>query len=457
MQLKLINRTCLAAVVVVCLCVLKPSTATAQITDGAISAYSPYTMFGIGEIQTPGNIQNRAMGGIGVALRSSLQVSLLNPAGLSAMGRKQFLFDFSVEGNFLKNRQNFEGQTLKNVKNTINIHSVMVQMPLAKRLGLGISVNPYSSVGYQMQTLEDSEDIWGSVGLAGYGYKGSGDVTEVKASIGWEPFKNFSIGFAGKYFWGNIKREYASVAMSDVVGSGHFVSVSGTNEASISSFKFQAGVQWNIISTAKRLLTVGATYDYGGAMKPKISNVILLGGSTATLVSDTDKVGEFRLPHAVAAGITYQNPRLVVGFDYERQNWDTNLPENIYDGENNGLQVRYTNTNTYKLGIEITPNAFDVRHYLSRVHYRFGFRYGNYYQTFNDRGINQYAVTAGFGFPIKFLGSSSLNVALEYGARASLNKKIRDDISFIRQDYFKISFGITLFGEDYWFVRPKFD
>ena len=30
-------------------------------------------------------------------------------------------------------------------------------------------------------------------------------------------------------------------------------------------------------------------------------------------------------------------------------------------------------------------------------------------------------------------------------------------IGMIRQDYFKVGLGFSLFGEDYWFVRPKYD
>ena len=50
----------------------------------SINAFSPYTMYGIGEQNTPGTLQMRSMGGAGVAMRSVSTVNLLNPAAYSA-------------------------------------------------------------------------------------------------------------------------------------------------------------------------------------------------------------------------------------------------------------------------------------------------------------------------------------------------------------------------------------
>ena len=76
-------------------------------------------------------------------------------------------------------------------------------------------------------------------------------------------------------------------------------------------------------------------------------------------------------------------------------------------------------------------------------------------QDFSDP---QYAVTAGFGFPLKFMGTSSIDVSLEYGLRGShALMSASPKIGMIRQDYFKVGLGFSLFGEDYWFVRPKYD
>ena len=276
MYRKTIYKSLRVAVVVVACAVFGICTVSAQ-GGAAVTAYSPYTMFGIGELQTIGTAQSRAMGGVGVAWRSTQMPSMANPAGYSATLQKSFLFSVGAEGNFLQNTQKqydangvYTG-VAKNGKNSVNIHEIAVQFPLAKKLGMGISLMPYSSVGYKMSFLDQSDDIAGNIGAASYTYSGDGDVTEVKLGVGWEPFKNFSIGAAAKYYWGKITHNYASAVDNNIVGNGSYLSVIGEDEYAISNFKFQVGLQWSAIANDKHLLTFGATYDYGGGLRPKVT------------------------------------------------------------------------------------------------------------------------------------------------------------------------------------------
>lgn len=460
MYRKTIYRSLRVAVVAATCIMLGVLSVSAQ-GGAAVTAYSPYTMFGIGELQTIGTAQSRSMGGVGVAWRSTQMPSMANPAGYSATLQKSFLFNVGLEGNFLQNSQRqYSGNSYtvaKNGKNSINIHEIAVQFPLAKRLGMGISLMPYSSVGYKMSFLDQSDDIAGNIGAASYTYSGDGDVTEVKLGVGWEPFKNFSIGIAAKYYWGKITHNYTSAVENDFVGSGTYLSVVGEDEYAISNFKFQVGLQWNVISNDKQLLTLGATYDYGGGLRPKVTKSMLLNNIYETEVLYESGVSQMQLPHSVKAGIMYQSPKISAAVEYEFQAWSGNKGR-FEEIMNNNMTVRYVDTHTAKVGFSYTPNRFDVRNYFDRVSYRVGFRYSNYYQEYNGHGIPQYAVTAGFGFPLKFMGTSSIDLSLEYGLRGShalMNASPK--IGMIRQDYFKIGVGFSLFGEDYWFVRPKYD
>ena len=434
-------------------------------SGAAVTAYSPYTMFGIGELQTIGATQSRAMAGVGVAWRSTQVPSMANPAGYSATLRKSFLLSVGAEGNFLKNTQRqyngengkFSGMS-KNGKNSINIHDVAVQFPLAKRLGMGISLMPYSSVGYKMSSIDQKPEIAGNIGAAAHTYSGEGDVTEVKLGIGWEPIKNFSFGIAAKYYWGKIIHEYTSSVDNNIVGQGSYFSVIGKDEYVISSFKFQVGVQWNAIAKEKHLLTVGATYDYGGSLSPKVSKNLVLNNIGQTAVSKENSTSQMRLPHSMKVGVMYQNPKIMAAVEYEFQAWGSGNSGRFEESINNNMKVKYIDTHTAKLGFSYTPNRFDVRNYLKRISYRVGFRYSNYYQAYNGVEIPQYAVTAGLSFPLKFMGTSSIDLSFEYGVRGShalMNNTPK--IGMIRQDYFKVGLGFILFGDDYWFVRPKYD
>lgn len=435
-----------------------PVSAMAQ--TSSINAFSPYSMYGIGELQTPGVTAQRSMGGVGLGMRSTLMVNPLNPAAYSMTPRQGFLFDFGVEGvNFYNRQQKYAagGQSVSRTSyNTFNFHDIAFQLPLAKQLGLGFSLTPYSSVGYRVGADDQSDDVWGNIGRVQYLYAGEGDLTEVKLGIGWEVVKRLSIGIAAQYYWGDIERTYQTVVTNDIVAGGSVNTVTGTDSYTVSRVKMQVGVQADLIRTERQLLTLGATYDMGGNLRPSVNRSIIAGDLYGTPVrGDTTRMA-LKLPVQAGVGLYYQNAKISAGVDYIYQNWERNESPQSIPG---AVDVAYKNTSTVKAGFEYTPNRMDIRNYLKRWSYRVGFRYGTYYQTFGGKTLPQYAVTAGFGVPVRFLGRSSIDFGVEFGQRGN-DSPLRIDnrqIGLVRQRYVKFSLGLTLFGEDSWFVRYKYD
>lgn len=447
-----------------------PFTSKAQ--TSSINAYSPYSMYGPGELMTPGTAQMRAMGGVGIGVRAIGQVNTLNPAATSITPRKSFLFDVGIDGTHFRNNQpkyNTKGEhisTAKNVYNSANIHSIALAFPLAKSLGASFSVSPYSSVGYKVKTTEQSEDIWGNIGRAQYGYEGDGDITEVKLSVGWAPWQKFSIGIAAKYYWGNIERRYKAAITDPVTGSGTYNPTVGTDNFVVNNFKLQAGLQWNIILTETRIFTLGATYDLGGNLNPKLESYVHTNNTINSLnkipVRNQINSLALRVPHKVGVGLFFRDRSIAWGADYVYEAWGNDNDSYIENSNPENVAVTYSDTHTIKLGFEITPRTTDVRNYLNRISYRVGARYGNYYQTFGGQRINQLAITAGFGLPVKIWGASSINIGLEYGRMSSPNSISIDGqkIGLVTQNYYKLSIGFSLFSadtSDYWFVRQKYD
>ncbi len=452
--------------------VLLPFAAEAQ--TSSINAYSPYSMYGPGELLTPGNVQMRSMGGVGIGLRAMNQVNTQNPAAASIAPRKSFLFDVSLDGTHYRNNQmkfdasGAESHKAKTAYNTGNIHNISMAFPLAKGVGATFSVAPYSSVGYKMNVTDQNDDNWADIGRVMYGYLGEGDITEIKVAVGWAPWKNFSIGVAAKYFWGNIERTYTTSIPNVVTGTGNFASTKGVDNYVVNNFKLQAGLQWNIISNEKRVLTLGATYDLGGKLNPKVQNYVYTDNTinsipnVGTPVRNELSTMELRVPHEYGAGIYYQDRMIAWGIDYKYSAWGSSNSDYAENTNNKDVAVAYTNTHTIKAGFEITPKRSDVRNYLNRMTYRVGARVGNYYQTFAGENINQLAITAGLGFPVKMWGSSSINLGFEYGRMSSAaTAKINNaKVGLVTQNYYKLSVGFTLFSldtSDYWFVRQKYD
>lgn len=444
--------------------IMLPVVASAQ--SSSINAFSPYTMYGIGEINTPGTLQMRSMGGVGVAMRmtNSAMINLLNPASYSAMPQRSFLFNFGVEGQNYYNSQKVDGVSKSTAYNTFNFHDISFQLPLAKKLGLAFSLTPYSSVGYRTKFNQDyssTDPVWGNVGSIKYEYIGDGDVTEVKLGIGWEIFKNFSFGAAVQYYWGDIDRSFTMTPLA-ITGEGTFSSTKGTSNYSISSFKGQIGVQWNAIENRQRALTLGAVFDFGGDLNPDVTRKINVGDLyNSTVRGDTTHLA-IVLPHQLSVGAFYQTVRWKIGLDYVYQNWGgrnkTTESTGVSGADQSSYKVAYTNTNTVKFGVEYIPNYYDTRKFLKRWAYRAGFRYGTFNQTYNNNKIDEYAVTLGVGIPVKIFSASSIDFGVEYGRRGY---NVAKRLGLVRQQYFKFSVGFTLFAGaengEYWFRRPKYD
>ena len=448
--------------VIIAVVMLLPLGVTAQTLTSSVNTYSPYSMYGLGELSTPGTAVQRMMGGVGVAMFSTSQVNVLNPAAYGCTPRQSFLFNFGIEGGHYQNEQTkFSGATATDVKtayNSGNIHDIAFQMPLAKGVGLGFSLTPYSNVGYTM--YRDDMAIAGNMGSARYEYYGEGDVTEVKLGVGWAPSRKFSVGASMIYYWGNINRSYKMIPSNIITGSGVYSTTTGVDTYDVSRIKAQFGLMWNPILKSNEILSVGATYDIGGNLNPDMVKYVYVDNLlSSTVRQETDAALPLKLPKQVAVGVFYQNLKFKAGVDYVYQGWGNDNAA-LIENTDNGVKVGYTDTHTIKVGFQYIPRHTDVRNYLRRVAYRVGARYGDYYQTYGGEKINQLALTAGFGLPVQLFGYSSVDIGVEWGMRGLGDKTILVDnakVGLVKQQYVKFSIGLSLFGDEEWFVKRKYN
>ena len=338
-------KLCLALAVIV------PCMAMGQ--TSSINVFSPYSMYGLGELRTPGTLQTRSMGGVGVGMRNAAAVNLLNPAAYSAVRPKSFLFDFGLEGSAFTIPRNITGR--RSIQ--VIIRSISTTLRFSCRLpSIWVGLQPDA---LQQRRLPDEtgggrDEIWGNIGRVQYQWDGDGDVTEVKLGLGWEIFRGFSIGIAAQYYWGDIQRIYKTAILENITGGGLIADATGTETYSVSRFKGQFGVQWSPISNRRRILTIGATYDIGGDLNPNVTTKVQTGDIFNTVAMDMGNRLGLKLPQQVAVGIYYNTPKIAVGADYVYQDWRSGNSR-LVEKSAAGFDVAYRNTNTVKLGVGIHP------------------------------------------------------------------------------------------------------
>ena len=65
---------------------------------GSYAGFTPYSVFGIGELAMPGTAYNKTMGGVGIASRNHRFVNTLNPASITARDSLSFMADMGLGG-----------------------------------------------------------------------------------------------------------------------------------------------------------------------------------------------------------------------------------------------------------------------------------------------------------------------------------------------------------------------
>ncbi len=413
--------------------------------EGSLNAFSPYTFYGVGNLSMSNGTSFDGMAGASVGFRSYMKTNLVNPAAFSAIGRNSMLFEVGITGSNVYSRQyNDAGQKMKSSDNSFNFSNVSLLLPLTKKLGLGFSAKPYSSVGYKTRRYDTSDDVMADLGSVLYEYTGEGNITQMKLGVGWEPFKNFSIGAEAIFYHGTIDRRY-SATITSFTGNGEYSNLSATASERINRFSGNFGFQWNIISTEDNMLTLGATYNMGCRLKAQTIDYIPSGNVFGDSVRFESPSSNFRLPQSVSAGLFFHRQTWSVGVDYEWANWGVN-------GVDVANNVSYRDTHTIRIGALYTPARFDVRNPMKRLTYKAGFRYGDTYLVKNGFNMTEKAVSIGVEVPFKTMKISNLNLALEYCWRGTLQHNL------IKENYVKLSIGVMFFGGDfdYWFVKKKF-
>src|SRR3989304_1577353 len=125
------------------------------VTIAQTGTYSPYSRYGIGDLQGSGFAQNTAMGGIAYALNSPYHINLSNPASYTSFNQQSFVFETAVLSNPVKL---ITDDTIQTANNT-SLAYLSFGFPVTKWWGSSFGLLPYSNVGYKVSSVEDLPGI----------------------------------------------------------------------------------------------------------------------------------------------------------------------------------------------------------------------------------------------------------------------------------------------------------
>ena len=421
--------------------------ASVSAQDGTYGAYSPYSIFGIGDLSKEGSAYNKSMGGVGVASRNRRFINYLNPAAVTARDSLAFMADFGLVQN---NTIYAQGNGLTSAHNTFNIYDFVMSFPIWKSSAFMIGITPFSDVGYDFSKNETDQNIIGNTGNISYDSYGTGSVYQAFLGAGATFWKNLSIGAELIYYFGNLDK-----VTNMKYSNASFRSINSGNEIMVRGLTGKFGIQYEQKLAGDVSMTVGATYRLGTNMGGESVEYRYANQSSVTdtlkhNVVDLASDGGIRFGDELGIGISFRGgEKWMAEVDYVRSDWRKSGMDKMTGFAVSGESFFTTTvSNSFRAGFEIVPNRNDIRYYFRRCAYRAGVYYDQSYYKLDGNNIASMGITLGMTLPV-FRWYNGLSIGVDMGQRASTRG------GMVRERYATFVIGFNI--HDIWFQKPRYN
>ncbi|HEX8516801.1 MAG TPA: hypothetical protein VF868_11415 [Bacteroidia bacterium] len=449
---------------------------------------SPYSRYGVGDVNSRVYGQGFAMGGTSIAMQNDTTplffINSTNPASYSGV----YLTTAELGMNY--NRLRLQSADTKKNINNASFGYVSIAFPIKKWIGASFGLVPFSSVGYN---LADTR-ILDNIGRVNYKYEGNGGMSQAYFGLGFKPLSGLPKIFRNSAKYARLKAEnrpdriikimnhrksLASLSLGGNVSylfgsiehlrASEFTSANTFNTRSTTTTRFNDvyfdyGIQYahTIDSLNGRDLKdnvkimFGATFAAQTDVNARIDSLAVNYFNSSAgfdIVKDTVEFveghkGSVTLPLSFGFGIGLKKgTRWMLAADFAMQNWSSYQAFNQTQGLKNSMRV--------SAGAQFVPNAKSsgIKTYFRRVHYRVGGRYAQTALELKSSQLTEYAVSFGMGFPVAgnylLKSFSMVNIGVEVGQRGTTTNGL------IREEFFKSTLSFTI--NDRWFQKTRID
>lgn len=355
---------------------------------------SPSSRFGYGELNDNLPSAYRAMGGVGIGMRSNKAINSAQPASYTACDSMTFMFD--IAGSFLYTNYG-DSYGMRNRLNG-NLEYVTVQFPIWRQhIAFSAGVTPYSASGYNF-SLSDSVN---SDYHYTHTYSGEGGFTQVYGGLSFNICNWVALGANVYYMFGDItKSRTQSFLEADVMGATQ------TDYLKINSLRLRYGIQF-FHTFGKHTIVLGGIFENKQRFsRSEYMQVEITSNDTVETLQNA-----FEMPLMYGAGISYNYAnRLTIALDYQCQDWT----DVLFFDKNNVLRAR----ERWMMGLEYRHDPTS-RTYAHRICWRLGANYTTSYSM--NTSMPEIGAAIGIGFPLRTVGTV-INTTFEYVHRGSMNR-----------------------------------
>ena len=416
-------------------CMMSTGFAYAQSASGGGNGVnSAYSRYGFGQLSDAVIGRQAAMGGLTMGLRDGAQVNVSNPASYSKCDSLTFLFDAGIS---LQNGNFDNGTTRQNMKNA-SFDYIVMQFRAFTNIGVSFGFVPFSKIGYSIGSTHDMiTDKYGDVTPYST-YEGNGGISLGYVGIGAKVLGGLSVGVNANYMFGDIEHNITN----NFTETSVYSSIRAYT-ASISTLKFDFGLQYELPIGKHNNLILGATYSLGHNINnDAVRSDYTYDNDNNNIVESTEKTisNAFELPKSFGIGFAYQySTKLTLGVDYSVQKWGSVKYPMTTDAGFVSQVGFLSDRKKVAAGLEWTPNNMS-RNYLKRVHYRLGGYYTTPYTRINGTdGAKEFGLSFGFGLPIQNIWNnrSVVNISGQWVHVSPGASQL------VKENYLRVCIGLT--------------
>jgi hypothetical protein len=448
---------------------------------------SPYSIFGIGELNQGQYVSFASMGGIAVANSDSTISNSNNPATYAYFNRYRPVFQIGMNGR----HSVFTTTSSSSTQQNFGLNQFQMGLPIKKNWGASFGLVPYSFTGYTITNYDVLDDDT----LGQLVNEGSGAVTKVFLGVGYKPLNhsildtNYSkkdttytikthilaLGVNANYLFGSSAKTQSYEYLTNQQAYNSRVSTALRISDFSTDFGFNYQYYFRPADTDEKMngsVSVGGTYSPGfklRAFQDLFAHTYagsFYGNSAQLAIFDTVEFvtnfkGSVYIPDQYKAGIEYRfgwkpsrkGERLLrIGTEVNYQKWS----DYYEDFGTVSYPTYYKDRLTLGFGIEFAPvigNDPSIN-ILARTNYRFGFNYTQTELTLNATNLTNYGMTFGLGIPVNV---NSTNTTINFGA--SYGNMGTTNAGLINERYLGFYFGLSIIPDrnELWFVKRKYD
>lgn len=397
---------------------------------------SPYSIFGVGDIETKDFGRYFGMGSTSIALRNGAAFNFSNPASLTALDPKVMNFDFIMRGrvsNFLIPGRD----TVTSPSKDYAIRRISLAYKPEKRWAFAFGLRPYSTVNY---LLNDSAKLADNTSVLNKSVDGNGGLNQVFLSNGFSLNKNFSVGLTTSVLFGTLQTN------TTYTSSGIGLDVTRNEYNALHALMFTGGLQY-VGKLSKHIKQqLGFIISNAAKLTGQWSTEYITSDSTIT--TDVDPSKHISTPGQIGVGYALVfNDKLTISADYTSYNWKYQKVD--YPGSYIDKAFRFST------GLEYSFKGKAGLQTVEKYYLQAGFSYEQSYIHINNNPLADYSYSIGFGNRVtngfgyrRSNGGLSYNLGFEFGKKGSVSN------NQIRESYTQFVIGLSLKG--FWFNSAKY-